>query len=186
VYEKNNKSFELEFYRKRGILKNIYFNAGILILNLDKIRKQYDLLQQGMDFLLKYPEAPYLDQDALNYIFQNDCIFLTDKYNKSVRYAFADGTSKYNNEAEWQNICWHFYTAAKPWIISKYPVSDLYWRYFYKTPWGKDINNFIKYYKKVVPFLDDGLQYQPIGRRRYFIMAFIKRLRAEFKKKYDL
>ena len=45
-----------------------YFNAGVLLLDLDEIRRNYRLLDQCLQFFQAYPDCQYADQDAMNTI----------------------------------------------------------------------------------------------------------------------
>ena len=49
-----------------GVALEGYFNSGVMILNLARIRQTGNLFQQAIRFLKKHPESVFHDQDALN------------------------------------------------------------------------------------------------------------------------
>lgn len=58
-----------------------YFNAGVLYMNLDNIRKNGSLFQQVMDYLSDNPRTWLPDQDALNAIFSGKTLLIDEKWN---------------------------------------------------------------------------------------------------------
>lgn len=69
-------------YKKTIDLKanNLYFNAGVLLINLKKWR-QKNFNDFFHFFTKKFPNAQYQDQDILNALFQNEVQFLDMRYN---------------------------------------------------------------------------------------------------------
>lgn len=64
-----------------GLEDTFYFNAGVLLINLDRIR-QYNLFQKTLMWIDKYNYLLiFPDQDALNVVFHNDKIKLESKWN---------------------------------------------------------------------------------------------------------
>ena len=62
-----------------------YFNAGVMVINLKKIRQDFDLFSVCVDFLIEHPNCTMADQDALNYLFADNVLFLPYKYNMFTR-----------------------------------------------------------------------------------------------------
>lgn len=58
-----------------------YFNAGVLLMNLAQIRRQYRLLEQSCDFFHEHPDCQYADQDAMNTLFRGCVKWLPERYN---------------------------------------------------------------------------------------------------------
>lgn len=75
-----------DFYpiKKAQLKEKKYFNAGVLYMNLDMIRKNGDLQQQIVEYCIDNPEAPCPDQDALNVIYQGKVLWLDEKYNHFI------------------------------------------------------------------------------------------------------
>ncbi len=72
-----------------------YFNAGIICMNLDNIRKNGSLFQQVIDYLNDNPRTWLPDQDALNAIFSGKTLLIDEKWNY-----FIDEARKNNEKAE--------------------------------------------------------------------------------------
>lgn len=113
-------------------IKN-YINAGVLILDLQSIRKKMNLLQKSIDFFIQYPKTNYYDQDALNYIFKGDILYLPGEYNTSSVW------SRRMDEAEKAKV-YHFFGDC-PRDFALFAVDRLWIKYFQMTPWGN--RNFI-------------------------------------------
>lgn len=117
-----------------GIARSTYFNSGVLVMNLDKIRNSYDFIKEASDFYRKYRKiATFADQDCLNYIFARDTLIIDEKFN---RIDFSD-----IDELERGTFpcVWHM-TGEKPWETYTRPgVDELYWHYLAQTPWGADM-----------------------------------------------
>ena len=85
--------------------KNDYFNAGILLIDLDKWRKQ-DIGRQCFDFIRKNPEKIIVyDQDALNGVFCGNWKKLNDRFNIMTQ----------NKKTVFDPVIIHYNTWAKPW-----------------------------------------------------------------------
>lgn len=102
---------------------NNYFNSGVILYDLDKVRKglSYTKIQNTMK---EYStELCYYDQDLLNILFYEDILY----YDKSINYQLFDNFSNINDE----NIAiLHFVGRIKPWNY-KYVNKQkyMYWRY---------------------------------------------------------
>lgn len=128
---------------EKGVLSySSYINAGVLLLNLEKIRSQYQFYQEAIAFFEKYPDCDFLDQDAINYIFKNDLDFIEDKYNLFT----VDVRS-----LELKDKCAIYHFAGD------YPrdrgacfVDQLFFKYLLKTPWGKTDSIFTHYSNRLV------------------------------------
>lgn len=76
---------ESEVERKRllrcGHDMSKYFNAGIMLINLDKWRRTSDFLKQVEEVFCQLPDMVYPDQDILNCMFRDDMIFLERRWN---------------------------------------------------------------------------------------------------------
>ena len=111
--------------------KHTYFNAGLLLLNLDYWRqnnwtkKLFDLTLEKKDLL------ECADQDILNIVSQNNYLILPDTYNSIV-------DINYILKREPKNLphIIHFTggNSLRPWIARNCPYRDLYYSYALKTP----------------------------------------------------
>lgn len=174
---RNNKRFK-KFYESINIDLNRYFNAGVIIFNLNKLRN-FDLVNKCIEFLSNRPDVPHLDQSALNYFFKgNDVKLLDRKYNIIV----SDELMKINiKEKKIDNISgiYHFAGVGKPWngIYNEY--DKLYWKYLILSPWGEK-ENIIKYISLMdlekYP-LEFMMEKQMVCSRKKFVLEFLKKLR---------
>lgn len=111
-----------------------YFNAGVLLFNLAKIKKQdyENLLRIGLK-----KQLPFQDQDLLNLIFQDD-VKLTN-----LRYNFQNGVTIYNPEylnhispldceeylsALEKPAIIHFTGSIKPWHDPSQQLAFYFWK----------------------------------------------------------
>lgn len=105
-----------------------YFNAGVLLLDMEKYRKEERLLERGTEFLRENELIDYLDQDVLNYFFNKDCRILPEKYNTLVSWEMAQ---KRENVGE----CIYHYAGQRYAIDAVNNYHRLFLTYFTKTPW---------------------------------------------------
>lgn len=122
-----------------GVKRGEYFNAGVLLLNLKKLRESYNFLEEVARFYEKYRKCITLaDQDCLNHIFADDKILIDEKFNRiNAEGADEDGL---------KGSIWHMAGgAAKPWVLCTRPyVDDLYWRYLRLTPYCRSEEELIR------------------------------------------
>lgn len=121
-----------------------YFNAGVLLINLDYWRK-HNITKACIDYYQKYPERIlFNDQDLLNSVLHKDKILIDLCWN--VQDGFYRTPKVFSKE--WKNkfvevlknpIILH-YTNRKPWDYdSQHPLKDEYFKYLALTPWKDNI-----------------------------------------------
>ena len=121
-----------------GVRHDSYFNAGVMVLNLRKIRECYKLSDHVLEFYSKYRRCITLhDQDFLNWIFAGDVLLLEERFN----HINASGVTK----ETLRGSIWHMAGgSAKPWSsYTRQFVDDLYWHYLRLTPYCQDENELI-------------------------------------------
>lgn len=94
--------------------KHIYFNAGILLLNLKKWRED-NIFQLSIDWLNRYRDAiKYQDQDILNGIFKDRVKIINNRFNftPSERNLIRNG---YKTNTEMPIIIYHYCGNKKFW-----------------------------------------------------------------------
>lgn len=142
---KSNVRFYSDVHKPFGIDWRKYFNAGFLVMNLSRIRETKTLPDTVMDIIYQHPELPYLDQDVLNIVFQNDTYFLNQRYNLPVGMRMTDYRLMKKlgvKDGKYENCILHFNGRKKPWKVYSGVVDEEYWRCFKKTPWGFDVTTF--------------------------------------------
>ena len=84
-----------------------YFNAGVLMLNLSKLRER-DLVSECSEVISTVPGLRYGDQDILNIIFLNSCRLMDWSL-----YNFIVGNAKYSKSND--HCIYHYAGPLKPW-----------------------------------------------------------------------
>lgn len=134
----------LQSRRLRLPVSQIYFNAGVMVFNLKKLREDGADNLYLESFLQKRKDIIMQDQDILNISFANKVLALPLRWNANARlyswndleyqYSEADGTAAALNPAIVQ-----FTDASKPWINScAHPLKSLYWDWRHQTPWKNE------------------------------------------------
>lgn len=113
-----------------------YFNAGVILMNLKKIRTEYCFLKNVESFYDKFKKCITLaDQDCLNYVFSGDVLYVDGKFNRMDTDKYADNVSK---------SIWHMAGVSKPWTMcSVGSVDELYWHYLSRTAYCSNSDEFI-------------------------------------------
>ncbi len=108
----------------------IYFNAGVMVMNLEKLRE--NKLFEKTSYFCNNTKLKLLlnEQDALNIIFENN--FMRGE----VCWNYTHGNyEEYKLSKEEIKII-HYTGDKKPWDCSDYsPYKKEYWKYLNKTPW---------------------------------------------------
>ena len=120
---------ELLLCKQSLVDPNDYFNAGVLILNLKRIRRDgREKLWAGIKWLVDNPECLHFDNDIINYAFANDYVKIHRKFNAIV--------IKRRERGEFQTADCILHYAAK--VLSmdfSDPYNKIWFDYFVKTPW---------------------------------------------------
>ena len=138
---RDNEYFNIQEYnRLRYEPKFGYFNAGVLLINLDYWRKN-DCYKTFTSFISSYPERlKKHDQDVLNSIFYNCKKWLPLKYNLSVGFMCNEIPFPYTEweeiiEARKRPVIIHFSDKIKPWHENcLHPYKNEYYKYQALTP----------------------------------------------------
>ena len=116
-----------------------YFNSGVLVLNLDMIRRDFSL-----PFFMEQAElkgTKHHDQDVLNSLFYGRVRYLSPKYNSMWQnrelYAAVEG----GDEAVRHPVLVHYPGGGKPWLKGGAfrEASRHFWKYAVKCPYAEEI-----------------------------------------------
>lgn len=119
-----------------------YFNAGMMLLNIQKINKD-DCPKKIIEAKEKYGDE-CVDQDSFNRVIGNNCIFLPPKYNwmtnnyiyteENIRdfYGLADIEPNRDSYAEIIHYTW-----LKPWHYRDLPLGKVWMKYYKLSSYGK-------------------------------------------------
>lgn len=143
----------IEQSRNKYLLSSqFYFNAGILLLNLKRLR-QMDLMKLGLETVAQYGQPVWWDQDILNAIIPEKDIF---KFPFQFNMHFwASETNSLVNPESYQrtlgkilkNIIIHYITDKKPWHVTTLKLArnrhvKLWYHYRRLAPVEMDIPRF--------------------------------------------
>jgi lipopolysaccharide biosynthesis glycosyltransferase len=107
-----------------GVPRQEYFNAGILVMNLDIMRRD-NLQAQFAELLEKVIYRVAQDQDYLNVICYGKTVILDKTWNRTpMPYADRSVTPKIA----------HYKINFKPWKFDGIPFGELFWQYAENTP----------------------------------------------------
>lgn len=115
-----------------------YFNAGIMVLNLKKMRED-NIEAKCFEFVEKTPEkVKWVDQCVLNSIFEEKVKFIDKKYNFQYQGWLKEVREMYK-QVENDIIILHYVGFDKPWLLERKTVlRPVYLNCLLKTPYGYD------------------------------------------------
>ena len=121
-----------------------YFNSGVLIMNLRRLRVEISTITDGFKFLGKNPVYNLADQEILNYCFASQSLKLPNKFNRHLTFARRDG------DFEVRDRILH-YTANTLRLDAEDIFNRLWLKYFSKTPWFNEstLGNLYEGVKKI-------------------------------------
>lgn len=141
IYKEDETRFAIE-----GIEKNKYFNAGVLLLNMDYWRT-YHIAEKCFDLINANPnKLTYWDQDALNFVTSRNhqIKYLDITYNFRSMYidkyffcSFSDDIKRRVSRCALNPVIVHFASMDKPWHkIYAGPYQSLFLYYKKRSLWA--------------------------------------------------
>ena len=107
-----------------------YFNAGVLVMNLEKMRKENIMNKfMALNKVKKYPVAQ--DQDYLNVICNGDVYYLEEHWNRSPHFTTPCDTPKLA----------HYKLNYKPWHYYGVKFEEEFWKYAASTEYYRELLN---------------------------------------------
>lgn len=149
---RNYNRLHLDYHKN----EYFYFNAGIMLINLDYWRKN-DIQTKTLSFISEYPErCKCHDQDALNYILAGKILPLHPKYN--LQLYFFNNTAELAmdrryfesiKEAVSDPVLVHYTSREKPWNYECfYPYKKIW--YYYERQSGFICKKTHKYHGRML------------------------------------
>ncbi len=120
-----------------GIPRDQYFNAGLMLLNCEALRRT-SLLDRFIALLQEYNFVVTQDEDYLNVLCHDHVYWLDDRWNTEVF-----GTLPH--PAEEAHVL-HYIMANKPWHYSDCRHGDIFWQYAKETPVYSEILSLLEGY----------------------------------------
>ena len=158
---------EIEFFNRLRIpYEKGYFNAGVLLVNLDYWRR-HAVINEFHDFIKNRAEdILFHDQDVLNYVFQDRKTAIPIKYNLTNAFLYKTPRFDYwKNEKELSEalkdpVVVHF-AGEKPWSVyqrAQHPFSSTWTLYQDQTMWAGVIRENRPLKLRVINFTADALR----------------------------
>ncbi len=137
-------SADITIYGRLGInpREHVYFNAGVLLLNLEKWR-ECDCQKRALEAIASGRNLEYGDQDILNLLAVGQTCCLPLRYNlqdfllrqKKPPLMREAALENWNNELDYPVII-HFTWTSKPWSYRSFnPYGKRFWAYFDQSRW---------------------------------------------------
>lgn len=143
---KDGTAVSAEHVAKSGLFSELkekadfqYFNAGVMIFNLKKLRSSCNFAFFMEQALAYREELVFHDQDLLNYLFWNDVTYAdAEKYNLAARTAYNIG---YRVSQVREHTAILHYAGPKPWRHKevRYELEQFWWEYAKKTPFYTEL-----------------------------------------------
>jgi lipopolysaccharide biosynthesis glycosyltransferase len=120
-----------------------YFNSGVLLIDLQKVRAGR-MFSAAIEFLKKNGrDLLFSDQDALNWVFWNQCHFLEIAWNVQRHMVIASlerNLSADKRLGDRSPLLVHYTGPEKPWQLGGYhPWAWLYWDNLARTPFAVEV-----------------------------------------------
>lgn len=118
-----------------------YFQAGVLLFNLKRIRQKYR--SEDLFSIATQRRWKFQDQDVLNYVFSNDVLYLDINWNtlyecfnrgERVEKYTSTGLSKQYKEAKRKPWIIHYAGTPKPWDNMEVDMAHYFWKYAKTSP----------------------------------------------------
>lgn len=102
---------------------DVVFNAGVMLMNLQDIRKDYSFDRISLMIVNNPEKYPMLDQDLLNEIYSERVLFIDPEiYNRQV--------DSYDADANRNATIYHYSLSPKPWMANgNNEYFRLWWEY---------------------------------------------------------
>ena len=116
-----------------GLVKDTdYFNAGVLVMNLKRLRGEEEKILSGMKFRGEHPEFWMFDQCIWNYCFSTEYLRLPLKFNREVMKVRTQDGGRVEKKI------YHFTGNDSFWsfgLDTRDGLNRLWLDYFIKSPW---------------------------------------------------
>lgn len=161
---KRYKKSILKYFEERDIDVQYYFNAGILLINM-QFWNTNKLEEKAIEFFQKFHYCRFVDQDFLNAYFKGKWGVLPQEVNKIP-----------NEDTFPSKGCWHFAGGLKPWKCYIGGVDNLYWRYYFRTIFCDDIEELLDKIPIGRTIEEDLFHGKPIGNSKMIFMNLFQKI----------
>lgn len=109
-----------------------YINAGVMLCDLAGMRRRGNLMEKALSFFREHPDCSFLDQDALNYIFQDKIGLLSERFNLF--------TLDFRERQESLKEAIYHFAGDQPRFVDVADIDTLFYQELVQTPWGGQEN----------------------------------------------
>lgn len=122
-------------------VKYSYFNAGVILFDLKKVRAIYSIQDVLAYIRNNYSKIKFHDQDILNVFFYDKKDFISLRFNVMDTFLKRQKSLPARYEKEYADlynpVIVHYSGPIKPWFVEcNHPYKVLYYYYLSKTPWS--------------------------------------------------
>lgn len=125
VCEERSGNIDIEKinYRWKREVGTKYFNAGVMLMNLEKMRQDVTFASYVEAVKQLECDLPYMDQDLMNYLLGENVKYIeADKYNNVIQ---PDSVMPY-----YDSVIYHYGTVYKPWKeVKDTAYYRIWWKY---------------------------------------------------------
>ena len=132
VYNGGKPRYVSDVCRNGFVKEEDYFNSGVMLMNLEVLRKEEANITAGIKFRSEHPEYHLYDQEIFNYCFATRTLKLPVRFNRSVKHARLDGEFTVEKK-----ICHFTNSLSTLGLDMTDPFNHLWMSCFIKTPWFK-------------------------------------------------
>ena len=130
----NAETYYLKYCHLDKSLLSKYFNSGMMVLNLEKMRKN-NVVSQSTELLFN-KKFSFPDQDILNILFKGDIKILSQEWNfipyENKKLKFSNEITIQREHAVHQIKILHF-AGDKPWKVRDVQFEEFFWYYARKS-----------------------------------------------------
>lgn len=165
---------------------NKYFQAGVLICNLQKMR-QTNYTQQCLDTLNKIKTPRFFDQCVLNSLYSEDYYCFSTKWNHvwyiqnpdTISGTIPDSLYEDYLQGRQKPKIIHYASAQKPYHKPEWILAEYFWKYARLTPYYESLFNQTFYKEKVSSITSKEIL------EREILKDVIKKEQKRIKKRYN-
>ncbi len=125
----------VRFSARYGVAAHAYFNAGMLLLDIDRIRDSGGFAKTLAVIAEQGEALEFSDQDALNLVFWNDWVAVDRRWNFQRIHLYQKPLRAIEAEFSGLPTIIHFTESVKPWRPDEWhPYRWIYWHHLLGTP----------------------------------------------------
>ena len=136
IPEMEANAYDYKYYAKEKYLLignfvtyGDYFNAGLLVMNLNYLRNAESVIMNGIEWRGEHTQCNCFDQDIWNYLYSKNYVALPVKFDRFVSNECSQGRTQI------EQAIYHYSSGIGLGFQMNDPFNRLWMNYFMKTPW---------------------------------------------------